>query len=200
MKSKSLIITVLLFTALMFSMTTLKVGALTTRDVAIIDVKPSTHRTYAGKIVAINVTVKNNGTDPDTFDVTAYFGNMTANYTISTLPTLQLAVGENVTLTFYWNTTGVQPCQNYTIKANCTLSEDPHQEDNEFVNGEVKVDIVADVNNDGKVDGMDIALIIKAFGSSPGHPRWDSYLDVNNDGKVDIKDIALALKKYGKTC
>ena len=56
-----------------------------------------------------------------------------------------------------------------------------------------------DVNRDGKVDILDIATVAKAYGTEPGHERWDPISDLNNDGKVDILDIATVAKDYGKT-
>jgi len=57
----------------------------------------------------------------------------------------------------------------------------------------------SDINNDRKVDIIDIATAAKAFGSYPGHPRWEFVADINGDGKVDILDIARIAKNFGKT-
>jgi parallel beta-helix repeat protein len=58
--------------------------------------------------------------------------------------------------------------------------------------------LIGDINNDGKVDVKDINIAARAFGSSPGNPRWNPLADVNHDGKVDIRDIALIAKHYGE--
>ncbi len=50
---------------------------------------------------------------------------------------------------------------------------------------------------DLKVDGKDISLAAKAFGTVPGDPRWRSVADLNGDYKVDGKDIALIAKQFG---
>jgi hypothetical protein len=55
-----------------------------------------------------------------------------------------------------------------------------------------------DLNFDGKVDITDVARVSKAFGSYPGHPKWDIESDVNLDGKVDITDVAAVSKKFGQ--
>lgn len=60
------------------------------------------------------------------------------------------------------------------------------------------VKMPTDLNNDHKVDIIDIATAAKAFGSYPGHPRWEFVADVNSDGKVDILDIARIAKNFGK--
>jgi len=59
--------------------------------------------------------------------------------------------------------------------------------------------IAGDLNSDGIVDISDIATAGKAFGSYPGHPRWDSTADMNNDDIVNILDIALIARNFGKT-
>ena len=54
-----------------------------------------------------------------------------------------------------------------------------------------------DLNRDGKVDGKDLAIAAKAFGTKPGHERWRWIADVNGDNKVDGKDIAALAKRFG---
>jgi hypothetical protein len=57
-----------------------------------------------------------------------------------------------------------------------------------------------DMNCDSKVDIKDLVLLIKAYGSIPGHPRWNENGDLNGDGKIDIKDLVLIIRYYGKFC
>jgi parallel beta-helix repeat protein len=59
--------------------------------------------------------------------------------------------------------------------------------------------LLGDLNYDGKVDITDIAMASQAFGSYPGHPRWNPLADVNNDSRVDIYDIARVCADFGKT-
>jgi parallel beta-helix repeat protein len=56
----------------------------------------------------------------------------------------------------------------------------------------------ADINHDLKIDGKDIAIVAKAYGSYPDHPRWNPIADVNNDNKIDGKDIAPVAKYFGE--
>ncbi|MDH7477589.1 MAG: dockerin type I domain-containing protein [Candidatus Bathyarchaeota archaeon] len=58
--------------------------------------------------------------------------------------------------------------------------------------------ILGDIDGNGKVDIKDLVLLIKAYGSYPGHPQWNSNADINCDGKVDIKDLVLIIRNYGK--
>ena len=59
--------------------------------------------------------------------------------------------------------------------------------------------INGDLNHDGEVDMKDVATAAKAFGSYPGHPRWNPVADINQDGNVDMKDISLIAKNFGKS-
>ena len=82
-------------------------------DVAIIKVVPSSIRVVVGTIIHINVTVKNEGTAYESFTVTvSYDGNI-----IGTQAITDLAPGATKVLMFYWDTTEVEPCRDYTITA-----------------------------------------------------------------------------------
>ncbi len=60
-------------------------------------------------------------------------------------------------------------------------------------------EIKEDLNGDGKVNIQDIAIWGLAFGSYPGHPRWDPWgpaADINENGKVDMIDAVLIAKAW----
>lgn len=59
------------------------------------------------------------------------------------------------------------------------------------------VTIREDITKDYNVDITDVALAALAFGTSPGHSRWNVVADVNDDWKVDISDIAAIAAKFG---
>lgn len=52
-----------------------------------------------------------------------------------------------------------------------------------------------DVNEDGRVDIVDIGIIIDNYGRSP---IPNSKADVNRDGRVDIVDIGICIDNYGR--
>jgi hypothetical protein len=63
----------------------------------------------------------------------------------------------------------------------------------------LQTDIIpGDVNADGKVNLLDLWIIIKALGSYPGHPRWNPYCDLNGDNKVNLKDLCIAIQHFGQ--
>jgi hypothetical protein len=62
------------------------------------------------------------------------------------------------------------------------------------------ITVPGDINCDCKVDVKDMVLVSKAFGSYPGHLKWNPNADINNDNKVDVKDMVLVSKYFGKYC
>ena len=53
-----------------------------------------------------------------------------------------------------------------------------------------------DLNGDGTVSIADITIWGLAFGSYPGHPRWNQRADINSDGRVDIVDAMLITREW----
>ncbi|MBS7633792.1 hypothetical protein KEJ15_09330, partial [Candidatus Bathyarchaeota archaeon] len=51
---------------------------------------------------------------------------------------------------------------------------------------------------DCKVDLKDVLAAALAFGSNPGHSKWNSAADINHDYKVDLKDYFAIAGKFGK--
>ena len=56
--------------------------------------------------------------------------------------------------------------------------------------GTIVVTPIGDINNDGKVDGADIGLLIGAWGSS------NPAADINHDGVVDGGDLGILLGNW----
>jgi hypothetical protein len=56
-----------------------------------------------------------------------------------------------------------------------------------------------DINGDGVVNIFDVAIVAKAYGSYPGHPRWNPAADLDSNETVNIFDVAKVAKDYGKT-
>ena len=53
-----------------------------------------------------------------------------------------------------------------------------------------------DINEDGKVDLRDLAMLGRYFGepAEPAYSRWD----INEDGKVDNSDLMILKGRYGE--
>jgi hypothetical protein len=55
-----------------------------------------------------------------------------------------------------------------------------------------------DINGDGRIDLKDYYRVVAAYGSYPGHQKWDPEADLNGDGKVDLKDLYIVAGFYGQ--
>jgi hypothetical protein len=53
-----------------------------------------------------------------------------------------------------------------------------------------------DINSDGIVNILDIAIVARAFGSTPGDLRWNPVADINSDNSINILDIELASEEF----
>jgi len=43
----------------------------------------------------------------------------------------------------------------------------------------------------------DVGLVLRAYGSKPGDPKWNPNCDFNGDGKIDMTDVGIVLRNYG---
>jgi hypothetical protein len=104
-------------------------------DVAVSSVIASLTEVDPGENISIQVIVKNQGAVNETFNVTAYRNNtVIGTQTVSDLPP-----GNETTLTFQWNTSGVTS-GDYKIRAEaCNVSGEWDTEDNAKADGTVKV-------------------------------------------------------------
>jgi hypothetical protein len=167
------------------------------RDVAVTEVAVSNTAVYVGEIVNITVTVHNYGAVAESFNVTVF-----CNSTIIDVRNVSnLAVGTSETLTFSWDTSKVQPCRNYTIKAEASVVPDETNTlNNVYVDGNVKVKMQGDVNGDGTISVIDLTIVSFAYGSFENEPDYNPVADINKDGIVDMKDLATVAENLGKTC
>jgi hypothetical protein len=54
-----------------------------------------------------------------------------------------------------------------------------------------------DVNNDGRVNVLDVSIVATAFGSKPLGTGWNSAADLDNNGIINIVDIAIVATECG---
>ena len=168
-------------------------------------------RVYFCFSVIANVTVENQGTSNETFNVTLYAGKA-VNLTIQTWTVTDLAPGLNTTLTVEWYispdrlTLFPPPWHPFvvmetilTIKAEAdAVPDETDLTDNLYVDGVIyPVWMVPDIYPDGVIDIADIYLIAMAYGTQPGEPRWDPICDTNSDAIIDIQDIYFSAVAFG---
>jgi parallel beta-helix repeat protein len=58
--------------------------------------------------------------------------------------------------------------------------------------------ILGDLNHDGTVNIIDVAIVAWSFNSYPGHSRWNLHADLNGDSSINILDIAMVASNFGK--
>ena len=84
---------------------------------------------------------------------------------------------------------------NYTITLNVT-------DTNELWNTTSRtmtVTYTTDLNQDGTVNILDIAILARAYGCKPGDQNWNFTADLDKNGIINILDISMVARDYGKT-
>lgn len=56
-----------------------------------------------------------------------------------------------------------------------------------------------DIDGDGRVDGDDLVILARAFGSSPDDARYLDDADLDDDGTVDGDDLAVLASNFGQS-
>lgn len=85
------------------------------------------------------------------------------------------------------------PLGTYSVHASARYEDQKAVVDTTF---QVKQKTSADINEDGTVNILDIALVALAWGSYPGHLRWDPRCDLDGNELINIIDIALVAVEY----
>jgi hypothetical protein len=163
-------------------------------EITTIAVAPSPTTIYAGNTINITVTVKNNGLNPESFNVTTFHNNTIINKQ----PVWNLAPSNTAILNFTWNTLGVTP-SHYTIKAQAdTVPNEYNATDNTFTyTGTVTIKIPGDANNDNTVNAADLTFFQSGFGTTPSSTNWNPECDFNRDQIINIHDLKLLGENYG---
>jgi hypothetical protein len=187
---------------LLLAIAPLIVMAEDTHDISIISVTPSRGATYPGRWVDIKVVVKNNGNVTEIFNATTWRNDTSTSFPIEEISGINLAPGENQTLTFHWNTTGLTYFHIWTISANVTFLNailDINLLDNEVFNGDVKIAQPGDVNADRKINLDDLILAAISFGDTPVSPAWNPMANILNDNIININDFVRIAQHFGET-
>jgi len=183
-------------------------------DVAVTYVTAWPTRALPRDVIHFNVTVENQGTSNESFNLTVYAAE---NHTIQTVSVTDLAPSVSETLTFNWRFSPgrAYECmawlfpppwpldeplvENVTIWAEAdVVTGEIDTSDNVYIDGIVTVVWwPLDVTGDGRIDIFDVVWLVRAYGSELGDPLYDSMLDFNQDGKIDIFDIVILIGAFG---
>jgi PKD repeat protein len=167
-------------------------------DVAILDLSTakrgcSPKETVAeGSMLAINVTVQNQGLSSETFNVVLY-----SNATVLGTEQFTLSPSTSVTVTFHWNTSGSAK-GNYMIRAvSDIMTNETDTADNDVNAGYIVLTLAGDVDGDRDVDIFDIVRMASIYGVAFPDPSYDPNSDIDGDRDIDIFDIVAAAGNYG---
>jgi hypothetical protein len=180
-------------------------------DVAVTGITVPATEVFRGETALIEVVASNLGTESETFDVECY-----ANSTLVESKAVSLISGQNQTLTFQWNTTGVAP-GSYIISASAIpVLGEGRLDDNSLTDGSLEVRILGDFCGsyevdpgvwetlpipDGRVDIDDFGTAVGQYGTTypSWNPTWGPAADVNTDLVVDIDDLLIIAIHFGET-
>jgi hypothetical protein len=157
--------------------------------------------------VSVNVTVENEGTVPETFNVTVHADSLT----VTSATVIDLTPASNSTLKLRcdlfplrsmifpplpWKDRQEPMIVNVSIRAEASeVAGETNTTNNVHVGGTISlIWWFIDVNGDGRINIIDLAIMAKFFGYQP----VVILLDFDGDGKLDILDIAY-IAKYFRT-
>jgi hypothetical protein len=162
-------------------------------NIAVTNVSASKNVVGQGYSLNFNLTVANQGSYAEAFNVTVY-----ANATIIETKEVALASKNSAVITFTWNITGF-------AKGNCTIwayawpvTNEMYTADNTFNGSTVFVTVAGDVTGDGICDIQDISIMVDKFLTQPPNPLYDPNCDANGDGIIDVADISIAVDNFLK--
>jgi outer membrane protein assembly factor BamB len=159
-----------------------------------------------GQLVEIDYSARNKGNTTENLTVTCAY-NRTSIWAspgylepvVFHTKTTTLQQGESFTNTCIWNTSNIQP-GNYSIILQAALVTDEIEaSDNVFIGGTVLLIMLTDLDLNGIINILDIAITAQAYGSGPGDERWNQHADLDNNQIINIVDVATVAQDYGKS-
>jgi len=176
-----------------------------THDVSISDAATSSEIHKPGDLLEICYSVRSSGSTLEAITVTCAYNksNVWASpeylepTTINT-HVITIEEGNNFNNTYVWNTSDVQPGR-YSIIVQAALAPDEVKASNNiFVDGSLLLIMITDLDVNGAIDIVDIAITAKAYGSRIGDDEWNQEADLDSNGVIDILDVATVAQDFGK--
>ena len=186
-----------------------RVRATDEHDVGIANVVADFAVTWRGAPSKINVTLTNYGVWDEMCNLTVY-ANSTVNhpsfpdiYVIGAANEINLTAGNSTTITVLWDGYSSElgdtvPFGAYTIIASVTpVAGETNIANNTLVSRTILVSEYPDVNGDGKVNVIDLIIIVIKLGKLPPWPPWWARIDVKSDGAINILDLIAVASHLG---
>lgn len=177
-----------------------------THDTAVLNVTASPKICRPGEPVEISYSVKNLGSGVETFKAVCAVNKsnvwVTPSYNepaIFHTETVTLEAGETANRKCIFNTSNIQPGE-YGITVQASLvADETEASNNVFLDGPLLLQMLTDLDSNGMINIVDIAIVARACGSQPGDPNWNPKADLDGNGTINIVDIAIVAKDFGKT-
>jgi hypothetical protein len=167
----------------------------TGHDLAMASIVPTKTLVCQGYPLSINVTVKNSGIFPETFDLSLY-GNATC---IWHEEDILLPAKQWLSMMIEWNTTSWDT-GHWILSSTVEHVQNEEVSDASLIYGLVLVTTPGDIAPKfGSVDILDIVHIATAFGSSVGKQTWNPCADIDNNGRIDIVDMSVVADHFGRS-
>jgi hypothetical protein len=164
-------------------------------DVAVTSVTAAPTIVGAGETVTINIVVENQGTEAETFDVSAFYGS-----NLISAQTQVLAAHASTTLTFTWDTTSVT-IGFYLIKAAASIvPEEIDTVDNTYVDGPVTVGMAVQDGQTIDLSTLPVGkytLTVAAIDNAGNKAETSITFNVVLHANIDIDPNTLNLKSKG---
>ncbi len=148
-------------------------------------------------VLKLNLTVANLGDFDETVQVVFRASNTT---TYELAKTVTLPAGTSQVFTLSLNSTNM-PLGRYSLSA--TVSQVPGENSHNIydnartVANAFRVLPWGDIDQDGSVTLIDVAVVFFGFGSSSGSPTYNPLADINGTGTIDIVDAGIAAFSFG---
>jgi hypothetical protein len=143
----------------------------------------------------INITVVNQGSIDDVFDLTLYYNRTNILETTRML----LAAGQTKVVTFHWHATQKRYWV-YALSAVATpVCGEVDTSDNTLIGPNVKIVWPGDVNGDRQVSILDVTAITGAYAAKYPNPSYRPNSDIDDTGDLTILDVVLCTGQYAVT-
>jgi len=176
-----------------------------THDTAVLNVTFSPGTCKPGELVEINYSVQNNGNTLENLTLTyahnkskVWLGPEYLEPEIIYKITITINPREKITGTYVWNTSSMQPGR-YSLTVRSELvTEEVNASNNIFINGPFTLTMLTDLDMNGAVNILDIAVAAKSYGARLGDEGWNKEADLDDNGIINIVDIASVARDFGK--
>jgi PKD repeat protein len=160
---------------------------------------PLVNYTDIGTTVEVNVTVINEGDYPETFNVSTFWRIYpgTPNEQVQIIGTqydISLAAGANTTLTFYWDTTGLNLTHPDTYRLSANASKLKYEWDTEMVAGKITPNQFTD--GDIRIRHHDIAITDLTLNATTVWPGNITQIDVTVQNHGDFNETSIDVTTY----